>query len=90
MQWTRDRAIGIGRLCNSIGGLKIAGGAFHKIHMGLSWAILNTPLKCLLPAAGQWQMRLQISHIFKPSNTAFCLDPPFGSGVFVGVKIITL
>ena len=58
--------------------LQIAGGVFHKIHMALSWVFLNTPLKCLLFEVAQWQMQLQVSHIFTLSDTAFCLITPFG------------
>ena len=38
---------------------------FHKFRMTLSWAILNTPLKRLLFEVVEWQMRLQVSHLFK-------------------------
>ena len=50
--------------------------------MALSRAILNKLVKCLWFEVVQWQVRLQMSHIFKISDTLFYLNP-FG-GLLVG------
>ena len=57
---------------------KTAGGVSYKSHLSLSRTSLDTPLKFLLLEVAQGQMRLQMSHIFKLSDRALCLAPPFG------------
>ena len=59
--------------------VEIAEGVFHKIHVAISLTILSTAL-CLWFEVVQWQLRLQMSHIFfKLSDTALCVAPPLVS-----------